>query len=79
MEIAAASSSDTDLDAEAIRAIVREELSGRSNADSSELRDEIRAIVAEELDSALGRDFPRSLRKSLRKDIVRALKERGLN
>ncbi len=77
VEIAAASSSDTELDAEAIRAIVREELSGRP--DSSDLRDEIRAIVAEELESALGPDFPRSLRKSLRKDIVRALKERGLN
>ncbi|QIK40919.1 hypothetical protein [Pontivivens nitratireducens] len=79
VEIAAASSSDTELDAEAIRAIVREELSGRTNADSSHLRGEIRAIVAEELESALGPDFPRSLRKSLRKDIVRALKERGLN
>lgn len=67
------------VDATEIRAIVREVLVGVDIGTHEELRDEIRAIVAEELRGALGDEIARSIRKTIRKDIVRAFKDRGLN
>ncbi|SOH93395.1 hypothetical protein SAMN06273572_10271 [Monaibacterium marinum] len=67
------------IDETEIRAIVREVLVGVDIGTHEELRAEIRAIVAEELRGALGDEIARSIRKTIRKDIVRAFKDRGLN
>jgi len=68
-----------DLDTDAVRAIVMDVIAEQPSINESQLRSEIRAILADEIDKALGGEFVRALRKSIRKDIVRAFKERGLN
>lgn len=71
--------SPTGVDAETIRAIVREILAEQAVDGDDEVRAEIRGIVAEELDGELGEALAKSIRKTIRKDIVRAFKDRGLN
>ncbi|QPH54069.1 hypothetical protein [Pontivivens ytuae] len=68
-------------DRETIRGMVREAMGEQGHASSNEpdLRALVREILIEELQGEMGAQFSRGVRKAVRKDIIRAFKERGLN
>ncbi len=68
-------------DRETIRGIVREAMGEQGHISSNEpdLRALVREILIEELQGEMGAQFSRGVRKAVRKDIIRAFKERGLN